>query len=173
MLKIKPPNYKFCPFCGNALKTISDGEKERKYCPKDNWTYYPNVSTSVGAIIAQKGKVLLVKRNREPYRNKWMFPSGFVEFGEHPEETILREVREETGLKVKKIKLIKVIQSTDDPRERGHFIFVFKVEIAEGKLSTDNVENRDISWHPIGNPPKMGFPKTHQPLMKMLQTGKI
>lgn len=105
MLDIQPPDFKFCPFCGRKLKIKIEEEKKRKFCSFCNWTYYPHVAVSAAAIIVRKNKVLMVKRAREPYKNTWMFPAGFIDFGEHPLETLKREVWEETGLKVKKAKL--------------------------------------------------------------------
>lgn len=84
------------------------------------------MAASAEAIIIKNGKVLLVKRAREPYKGTWMFPAGFIDFGEHPTETITREVSEETGLKLKKAELFKVLQSEDDPRSPGHFLFFIK-----------------------------------------------
>jgi len=126
MLKIKPPCYRFCPFCGKKLQVRIEEEKERKYCPSCEWTYYPHVAAAAGAIILRNNKVLLVKRRREPYKDTWMFPAGFVDFGEHPLETATREVAEETGLKIKNARLLNIIQSVDDPRSPGHFVFFYE-----------------------------------------------
>ncbi len=53
----------------------------------------------VSAIIIRKGKVLLIRR-RKPGKEYWVFPSGGVEDGETQEETLIREVKEETNLNV-------------------------------------------------------------------------
>jgi len=102
MLKIKPPNYQFCPFCGKKLEIKDEEGEKRKFCSSCNWTYYPHVHSAVAAVIVSQGKALMVKRAREPFKDTWMFPAGFVDFGEHPLETLKREVKEETGLKVEK-----------------------------------------------------------------------
>lgn len=167
MLKTEPPNYRFCPFCGRKLENKIEEERKRKFCSPCNWTYYPHVAGSAAAIIIRGQKILLVKRNREPYKNTWMFPAGFIDFGEHPQETLVREVKEETGLKVKSIKLFKVLQSEDDPRSPGHFLFFYEVEVAGGKLKTDNEENQDIGWYDIKNPPIIGW-KSHRQIIKLL-----
>lgn len=110
----------------------------------------------------------MVKRNRPPYKGTWMFPAGFVDYGEHPEETIRREVQEETGLKVTKTSFIGVWQVEDDPRARGHFIFFYNASVSEGDIATDLEENEEIAWQDIGHPPVIGW-KRHQEVMKMLQ----
>jgi ADP-ribose pyrophosphatase YjhB (NUDIX family) len=168
MLKIKPPNYKFCPFCGTRLKVKLEEGKHRKYCPKDNWKYYPYVGSSSAILIKKGDKILMVRRAREPYKNTWMFPAGFTDFGEHPEDTAKREVFEETGLKAKSLKLLNIFQAEDDPRLPGHFCFFYEAEVV-GKINNlDKHENRGIGWFDINNPPKIGW-MAHKEILKRLQ----
>ena len=54
----------------------------------------------VSVSIVNNGKVLIIKENRKNIINKWNFPSGHLENGEHPFITAKREVKEETGLDV-------------------------------------------------------------------------
>jgi ADP-ribose pyrophosphatase YjhB (NUDIX family) len=169
MLKIQPPNYKFCPFCSRKLVIKSDGERPRKYCLTCNWTYYPREGASVLAVILRGKKALMVKRNREPHKGTWMFPAGYTEFGEHPEESLKREVKEETGLKVTDFKLIKVFQAVDDISAPGHFIFFYSVK-ASGKLKNgDPNENQEIAWQNINNLPEIGW-KIHKEVKKLVLT---
>jgi 8-oxo-dGTP diphosphatase len=50
--------------------------------------------------VIEDAKVLLVRRARPPWAGAWSTPGGFSESGEHPIETVEREVLEETGLRV-------------------------------------------------------------------------
>lgn len=170
MLKIKPPNYQFCPFCGKKLEIRLEEEHKRKFCGLCKWTYYPHVAASVGAVIVKEGKVLMVKRKREPYKGTWMFPAGFVDYGEHPEETLAREIKEETGLKLRKAVFFKVMQSEDDSRSPGHFLFFYKVTVSGTKLETDKEENQGIGWFDLKNPPEIGW-ESHRFVIKFLQKG--
>src|SRR4030042_5511761 len=144
MLKIKPPDYQFCPFCGKKLGIRIEEGKERKYCASCHWTYYPQVNQTVAALVVKDNRVLLVQRRREPYKGTWMFPAGFVEFGEHPLETLKREVKEETGLMVKKVCLMDILQTKDDPRAPGHVSIFYRTEVLNGPLKNDDEENQDI-----------------------------
>lgn len=54
----------------------------------------------VSGLILRDGRVLLVRRGKEPFLGFWSLPGGHVEPGETPEESVRREVREETGLDV-------------------------------------------------------------------------
>lgn len=165
MLKINPPKYKYCPFCGKVLKTIIEEEKSRKFCTDCNWTYYPHVAAAVSVIIKKKSKILLVKRNREPYKNTWMLPAGFMNYGEHPEDTARRETLEEVGMKVSSLKLINIMQSEDDPRSPGHLMFMY-IARASGKLKNGDLdENSEIAWFGLSKLPKIGW-KNHLEILK-------
>lgn len=56
--------------------------------------------TGVSALIVRDGRVLLVRRGKEPFKGYWSLPGGTVEPGETPDEAVRREVLEETGLHV-------------------------------------------------------------------------
>lgn len=169
MLNIKPPDYKFCPFCSHKLEIKLEENKERGFCPSCKWTYYPHVNCAVGAVIVKDNKVLLVKRAREPYKDTWMFPAGFIDFGEHPEETLKRELQEETGLEVIGIQLIDILQNEDDPRAPGHFVIFYRVTVKDGDLQTDKEENQDISWFDLDNLPTIGWKSHNQMVQKYLR----
>jgi ADP-ribose pyrophosphatase YjhB (NUDIX family) len=59
---------------------------------------YPVVA--VGAIVLEKGELLMVRRDREPAKGQWSLPGGRVEWGESLREAVAREVREETGVEI-------------------------------------------------------------------------
>jgi 8-oxo-dGTP diphosphatase len=67
-----------------------------------------NFNIVVKAIIQKQGKILIVKRSKDDNVNggEWEFPGGKLEFGELPEEALIREINEETSLKIDIIKLL-------------------------------------------------------------------
>ena len=171
MLKIKPPSYKYCPFCGKKLQSRMEEGKKRRFCSSCGWTYYPHVAIAVAALIVRKEKVLMVKRKRKPSKDTWVLPAGYIDFGEHPLEALKREVKEETGLDVKKTSFLEVLQADDDPREPGHFVFFYRVTVSGSKIKTDEEENKEIAWVDLKNLPKIGF-SSHEYMVKKLISPK-
>ena len=85
---------------------------------------YQSPKTTVDAIIIESNaQIVLIKRKNPPFQDYWGLPGGFVDLGERVEDAVLREVKEETGLKVKIIKLAGVYS---DPKRdpRGHTITI-------------------------------------------------
>ena len=103
--------YKFCPLCANKLTKKLKSNKIRLICDKCGFIHYQNPAPAVGVFIIEKQKVLLAKRKIKPYLGWWDSIGGFIEAGESPQETAIRETKEETGLK---IKLLKFLGATND-----------------------------------------------------------
>ncbi|MBD3218765.1 MAG: NUDIX domain-containing protein [candidate division Zixibacteria bacterium] len=65
------------------------------------------------------GKIILIKRKNDPYKDYWALPGGMVEEDETVEEAAVREAEEETGVKIELKKLVGVYSDPDrDPRGR-------------------------------------------------------
>jgi len=80
----------------------------------------------VGAVVIHEGKVLLVRRGKEPLKGRWLVPGGTVELGETLEQALVREIEEETGLAVEPRGLLTVVDRIH--REGGdvryHYVIV-------------------------------------------------
>jgi 8-oxo-dGTP diphosphatase len=78
----------------------------------------------VGVIIKKEGKILLLKRKGAHGAGTWSLPGGHMEYGETPEQTAVREAKEETSLEVSNPKVIGI---TNDfmPDEGKHYFTIF------------------------------------------------
>lgn len=155
--------YLYCPFCSSRLNIKIEEHKERKYCSSCKWTYYPKPDIAVAGVAIEIGQdkqphVLLVRRKREPFKGTWMFPAGFLEPDEHPEETLVRELGEETGLKATEPRLLKVIKAISDPRSPDHLVFFYQIKAIGEIANNDKDENSDIEWKSIYDEVDIGFP---------------
>lgn len=83
-------------------------------------------AVGVGAVLIHEGRVLLIKRGKEPLRGRWVVPGGTVEVGETLEQALVREVQEETGLVVRPIEVVLVFDRIEREGEavRYHYVIV-------------------------------------------------
>ncbi|MGC8816639.1 MAG: NUDIX domain-containing protein [Candidatus Hadarchaeum sp.] len=109
---------------------------------------------TVDVVIKFRGGVVLVRRKNEPFKDKWALPGGFVEYGERVEAAAVREAWEETGLRVKLLRLLGVYSDPDrDPR--GHTVSIcFLAKRAGGRLRSGSDAKdvgvfRKIPWEEL------------------------
>ncbi|MCD6379232.1 NUDIX domain-containing protein [bacterium] len=99
----------FCPYCGNKLSLKSNEGRNRLYCEKEKRFVYQNpIPAATGLIFDKEGEILLVLRGKDPSKNQWCLPGGFVETDETPIQAAKRELLEETGIYVSSPTLIDI-----------------------------------------------------------------
>jgi 8-oxo-dGTP diphosphatase len=83
-------------------------------------------SVGVGGVLIHEGRVLLIRRGKEPLRGRWVVPGGTVEVGETLETALIREMEEETGIRVKPGDLLTVFDriQREGSRVRYHYVIV-------------------------------------------------
>ncbi|MDA1278036.1 MAG: NUDIX domain-containing protein [Verrucomicrobia bacterium] len=91
--------FKFCPGCGE--NTLLFEENKLLRCSDCGFHFYRNPTAAVAGIIeAADGRVLLIRRAKDPSRGKLAFPGGFVDIDETVESALRREIAEEVGLQL-------------------------------------------------------------------------
>ena len=131
-------------------------------------------------VVNDRNEVLLVRRGNDPYKGCWALPGGFMEMDETLEHCAVRELEEETGLKVDEqdIRLIGVYSAPDrDPRGRtvtaAYAVVSRKWESAprrgtehlgkEKKCSEEigkpvaGDDAAEVRWWPLNALPKLAF----------------
>jgi len=80
----------------------------------------------VGAVLIHEGRVLLIRRGKEPLRGRWVVPGGTVELGETLEQALVREIEEETGLHVRPREVVAVFDRImgEDGRVDYHYVII-------------------------------------------------
>lgn len=110
-------------------------------------------------VVINKDKVLLVKRSIKPFKGSWTLPGGHIDFGETSQETVIREIKEETNIDVEVVKLIKLY---DNPKRDpwGHIISIAYLCVPVHTNSTfiKNEEVEELYWCDINKlPENIGF----------------
>ena len=133
-----------------------------------SYTYeYPRPAVTADCVVITKEnepQVLLIQRGNEPFKGCWAFPGGFMNMDETTEQCAVRELEEETGLKVTEIKQIGAYSRVDrDPRGRtitvAYLAIIDKVENVKGLDDAAKAQ-----WFPLSDLPKLAF--DHEKIMK-------
>lgn len=95
-------DWSHCPKCKSdlAVGPVAGEDCDRLHCGMCGLVLYDNPAPTSCAVIVRNGELMLTLRAIEPHEGDWDLPGGYIEVGEHPEEALVREMREETGLEV-------------------------------------------------------------------------
>jgi 8-oxo-dGTP diphosphatase len=113
-------------------------------------------SVTADGIVTRNHEIALIRRGKEPFRDSYALPGGFLNYGETLEHCVVREVQEETGLKTEIVDLVGVYSAPDrDPR--GHFVTaVFHLRPIGGSLKAGD-DAKEAEWVPLDRLPKFAF----------------
>lgn len=120
----------------------------------------------VGVAVIDDGKILLVKRGREPGRGLWAVPGGKVRWGERLEDAARREAMEETGLDVE---IGEVLWVGEHIEADHHLVLIdFSARVVGGELhAADDAD--DAQWVPIDETRTYDLTPTMYELMDTLR----
>jgi len=127
--------YNYCPSCATPLRLLvqaeDGGPRERLRCPACAWTHWNNPVPVLAAIIemADRDGQVLLARNAAWQGRMFALITGFMEAGETPQEGIVREVLEETGLRAEPPVLVGVY----DFQRMNQLIVAYHV-VARGEI---------------------------------------
>jgi 8-oxo-dGTP diphosphatase len=149
--------FDYCARCGAPI-----GLDAPCVCPSCGAEFWANPKPCAGVLVTRDGSLLLVRRDLDPWRGTWDIPGGFCDKGEHPHETAVRELREETGLDVVVGPLLGMWMDTygerDPPEVTLNMYFLGRMarESDEAQLSA---EVSEVAWFaPDELPRDLTFP---------------
>ena len=144
-------------------------------CDKCGRDDYQSPSVTVDAIatrnISDSLELLMVKRGPQPpeWEGMWAFPGGFVDYGEDPEDAVIRELFEETGV-VGKNPLPLTILGTPGRDPRKHCIGLFYlVEVNPDSKPVGGDDAVDAIWININQLNKQNVAGDHSKIIEILR----
>jgi ADP-ribose pyrophosphatase YjhB (NUDIX family) len=100
----------------------------------------------VRGVIFRENRLLLV---RERSDGRWTLPGGWADVGESPAESVLREIREESGYEVRCVKLLAVLDRSKHPHEPPFLFHIYKLFIQceiTGGTATPGSETDQVAF---------------------------
>jgi 8-oxo-dGTP diphosphatase len=123
--------------------------------------YISKIFVTVDVLIVRpfemEQQILLIKRKNDPFKDCWALPGGFVDENEDLEQAAIRELVEETQVKVSHLEQIGAFGKPDrDPR--GHMVSIAYF----GKVATNTIaiaadDAKEIGWFSVTNLPSLAF----------------
>lgn len=119
-------------------------------------------TASVGVIITNpQGKVLLLEHVLRP-ASGWGIPGGFLNFGEQPDAAARREIREETGIELENLQMLRVRTL------QRHIEFLFRAEANDaGRVLSREIKK--LGWFAVNEMPEEMSPVQKATVEKVLQ----
>lgn len=119
-----------------------------------------NIFVTVDAVILKNTgdyQLLLIKRKNEPYKDHWALPGGFVDENEDLKDAAIRELEEETRIKISDLKQIGAFGTPfRDPR--GHMVSVAYFGIVpDNTIAFADDDAAETGWFAIKDLPKLAF----------------
>jgi len=112
--------------------------------------------TSTAIIPYPDNKILLIKRNTRPFVGYWALPGGRMDIGETVDQTVVREVKEETGLEVAIVSVVGDYVETGkrEDVEYEYYPRCFVVKPVGGQLKKQDSEIQEMQLFSLGALPK-------------------
>jgi ADP-ribose pyrophosphatase YjhB (NUDIX family) len=158
----------YCPRCGAPLADGIKFGRTRRFCRYCGFIHFADPKVAVAGLISDGTRVLLVRRAAVPRIGFWALPAGYMDADELPEEAVVREIEEETGIVVAVNGLHGIVPLAGWNERRG-ILIVYRAEPIGGELvARDDVS--DARWFAAAELPwtELAFESTAQFLREWL-----
>jgi ADP-ribose pyrophosphatase YjhB (NUDIX family) len=138
-------DFTFCPRCGAPLSESLAFGRRRPTCRYCGFIQFHDPKVAVAALVSGERRVLLVRRAVIPRLGFWALPAGYMDQDELPEEAVVREVAEETGITIR-VRGLRTVASLGGWERRRGILLVYDAEplAQEAVVAADDVS--DARW---------------------------
>ncbi|MDO9511152.1 MAG: NUDIX domain-containing protein [Bacteroidales bacterium] len=162
--------FRYCPVCGQ--QKIRFDEKKSIRCGQCGLIYYSNPAGAVAALIFDdKGRLLFTRRAHDPAKGSLDLPGGFIDPMENAEEALIREIREELGIELSKIKYAGSIdnryQYAGVTYHTIDLIFLCKVENFDHMKAGDDITSFEFRNINETSPDEVGLESLRKVFIKL------
>jgi NAD+ diphosphatase len=138
--------YEFCPICGRKLdKVITGDEGIVPFCPNDEFYYFDTPNPCIMVSVIKGDEVLLLKQSYI-YANSMVLISGYIGIDEKAEDTVYREVLEETSIEIENVKFL----GTDFIEGREILMLTYSADFKAGIIKPSK-EVEEAIWVKIAD----------------------
>jgi NAD+ diphosphatase len=166
-------SFRFCPRCGSGPSAPAQAPVFS--CPGCGFHYHFNPAGAAGVMVEDReGRLLLIRRAKEPGRGLLGVPGGFVDIGETAEASARREAREETGIEVEGLRFLGSWPNLYEWRGISYPVvdLYFTGRACDGSTASARHEVEEVLWlRPEEvDPAELAFPTTRAAFARFRET---
>lgn len=130
-------------------------------------TGYATPKVDVRGVVFEHGKLLMVKEKSD---GKWALPGGWADIGYTPKEAAVKEIREETGLVTRAVRLLAVLDKKCHPHPPGPY-YIYKLFILCERVGGEpepGLETSDVDWFGEHELPELSLSRNTESQIRLL-----
>jgi ADP-ribose pyrophosphatase YjhB (NUDIX family) len=143
----------YCPRCGAPLAEGIRFGRARRFCRYCGFIHFQDPKVAVGALVSDGRCVLLVRRAAPPRVGYWALPAGYMDGDELPEQALVREVEEETGLRIKVRDFRSVTPLAGWAEQRGLLLLYVAEPAGAPQVLSAHDDVSEVRWFAPGEIP--------------------
>ncbi len=165
--------FTYCPHCAAPLADDFVFGRMRRRCRYCGFIQFHDPKVAVAGLVTDAGRVLLVRRAAVPRIGFWALPAGYMDADELPEEAVVREIAEETGIATRVIGLHGIAALAGWAERRG-ILLIYRAQAVRGTPAAhDDVS--EARWFAAAEIPwaELAFESTVQALREWIEAEHI